>query len=73
MSLVSAKEIAKVINFEKYGFLGTFIGWILLKVLRISKLNRIYNKHKDKKDVTFLNAILDEVQIQFEIPKEDFT
>jgi len=71
MSLVSAKEIAKVIHFEKYGMLGTFIGWILLKVLRISKLNRIYNKHKDKKDVAFLNAILEEVEIQFEIPEED--
>jgi putative hemolysin len=72
MSLVSAKEIAKVINFEKYGFLGTFVGWILLKVLRISRLNEIYNKHKNKKDIAFLNAILDEVQIQFEIPEEDF-
>jgi putative hemolysin len=71
MGLVTAKEIAKVINFEKYGFLGTFVGWILLKVLRISRLNEIYNKHKSKKDIAFLNAILDEVQIQFEIPKED--
>ena len=71
MGLVSAKEIAKVINFEKYGFLGTFAGWILLKVLRISRLNEIYNKHKSKKDIAFLNAILDEVQIQFEIPEED--
>jgi putative hemolysin len=71
MGLVSAKEIAKVIHFEKYGFLGTFIGWILLKVLRISRLNRIYNKHEDKKDIAFLNAILNEVQIQFEIPEED--
>jgi len=71
MGLVSAKEIAKVINIEKYGFLGTFVGWILLKVLRISRLNEIYNKHKDKKDIAFLNAILDEVQIQFEIPEED--
>ncbi|NNC69722.1 MAG: lysophospholipid acyltransferase family protein, partial [Flavobacteriaceae bacterium] len=71
MSLVSAKEIAKVIKVDKYGFLGTFIGWILLKTLRISKLNEIYNKHKDKKDSLFLNAILNEVQIQFEIPEED--
>ncbi len=71
MGLVSAKEIAKVINVDSYGFLGTFIGWILLKTLRISKLNEIYNKHKEKKDIAFLNAILDEVQIQFEIPEED--
>tara|TARA_R110002073_G_scaffold40547_6_gene115353 strand:- start:1123 stop:2928 length:1806 start_codon:yes stop_codon:yes gene_type:complete len=71
MGLVSAKEIAKVIKFDKYGFLGTFVGWVVLKVLRISKLNRIYDKHKDKSDIVFLNAILDEVQIQFKIPEED--
>ena len=71
MGLVSAKEIAKVIHVDKYGFLGTFIGWILLKTLRISKLNEIYNKHKEKQDTEFLNAILNEVEIQFEIPDED--
>ncbi|MDJ0644724.1 MAG: lysophospholipid acyltransferase family protein [Flavobacteriaceae bacterium] len=71
MGLVSAKEIAKVINVDKYGFLGTLVGWVLLKTLRISRLNQIYNKHKNKKDITFLNAILNEVQIQFEIPEED--
>jgi len=71
MGLVSSKEIASVIGLEKYGFLGTFIGWVLLKMLRISKLNRIYDKHKNKEDLAFLNAILDEVQIQFEIPEED--
>ncbi len=71
MGLVSSKEIAGVIGLEKYGFLGTFIGWVLLKLLRISRLNRIYDKHKDKGDVAFLNAILDEVKIQFEIPEED--
>ena len=71
MELVSSKEIAKVIHLDKYGFVGTFFGWILMKVLRLSKLNRVYQKHKDKKDVVFLNAILDELQIKFEIPKED--
>jgi len=71
MGLVSSKEIAGVIGLEKYGFLGTFMGWVMLKLLRISRLNRIYDKHKDKEDVAFLNAILDEVQIQFEIPEED--
>jgi len=71
MGLVSSKEIASVINLDKYGFLGTFIGWILLKILRISSLNRFYEKHKNKKDIAFLNAILNEFQIDFEIPEED--
>ncbi len=71
MGLVSSKEIASVINLEKYGFLGTFIGWIVLKLLRISRINRFYEKHKNKKDVSFLDAILNEFQIDFEIPEED--
>ncbi len=71
MGLVSPKEIASVINLEKYGFLGTFVGWLLLKILRISKINRFYEKHKNKKNVAFLNAILNEFQIDFKIPEED--
>ncbi len=71
MGLVTAKEVAKAINATKYGVFGTFFGWLLMKVLKISKLNAIYDKNKHLKDVDFLNAILDQLQIKFEIPEED--
>jgi len=71
MGLVSSKEISKAMNFEKLGVFGTFFGWMVLKTLRISRLNEIYDKHKDKKDVVFLDAILKEIKIDFDIPKED--
>ncbi|WP_420570818.1 GNAT family N-acyltransferase [Kordia sp.] len=71
MGLVTAKEVAKAIKLDKYGFIGTFIGWILMKALRISDLNKIYDKHKHLDDLEFLNALLDEFQIKFEIPEED--
>ena len=71
MGLVTAKEIAKVINLGKYGFIGVFFGWLLMKVLRISTLNKIYNKHKHLKDLTFFTALLEDLQIKFEIPEED--
>lgn len=71
MGLVTAKEVAKVINTEKYGFLGTFSGWLLMKILKISTLNKIYDRNKHLSDLEFLNAILDEFQIKFEIPEED--
>ena len=71
MALVTAKEIAQVIGLHKFGFLGTFIGWILLRILRISAINRIYAKNKNKKDLNFLNSILDDCDIKFEIPEED--
>lgn len=71
MSLVTPKEVAKAIKTDKYGFLGTFSGWLLMKVLKISALNKIYDRNKHLSDVEFLNAILDEFQIKFEIPEED--
>ena len=71
MGLVTAKEVAKAINTDKYGVLGTFSGWLLMKILKISTLNKIYDRNKHLSDVEFLNAILDEFQIKFEIPEED--
>jgi putative hemolysin len=42
-----------------------------MKALRISTLNEIYDRNKHLSEVEFLNAILDEFQIKFEIPEED--
>ena len=71
MSLVNSKEIAKVIKLDKFGWMGTFFGWMLLKTLRISKLNRIYKRHMHKEDITFLDGILKDFKIDFEIPEHD--
>jgi putative hemolysin len=72
MGLVTAKEVAKAINVDKYGIFGTFSGWMLMKILKISKLNRMYDRNKHLKEVDFLNGILDDLKIKFEIPEEDF-
>ncbi len=71
MSLVTSKEIANVLGVSKYGFLGTFVGWLLMRLLSISTINRIYSKHKHKKELDFLNGILGDFKIEFEIPEED--
>jgi putative hemolysin len=71
MGLVTAKEVAKAINVDKYGFIGTFFGWLLMKLLKLSTLNKIYDRNKHLKDLDFLNSLLDEFQIKFEVPDED--
>lgn len=71
MSLVTTNEIAKALNLKKYGFLGTFFSWGIMKFLRISKLNRIYNKNKHLKGPEFFSALLEDFKIKFEIPDED--
>ena len=69
--LVTAKEVAKAIQLDKYGFIGTFMGWLLMKVLKISTLNKFYKRNKHLEGVDFLDSILEEFQIKFEIPEED--
>ena len=71
MALVTAKEVSKAIKADRYGFIGTFIGWLLMKLLKISTINNVYNRNKHLSDLEFLNALLDEFQIKFEIPDED--
>ncbi len=72
MGLVTAKEVAQAIKVDKYGFIGTFIGWVLMKVTKISSINTFYNGHKHLSGTDFLDAIIEHYQINFEIPEEDF-
>lgn len=72
MGLVTAKEVAKAINLDKYGFLGTFMGWVLMKITRISEINDFYTKYEHLEGIEFLDAILRHYQIDFEVPEEDF-
>ena len=71
MSLLTSKEVAKAIRLENYGFIGTFCGWLLIKFLHISTINKIYNRNKQRTELDFLNGILKDFKIKFEIPKED--
>lgn len=71
MSIVTSKEVSKAINADKYGFLGTFFGWLLMKVTRISAVNDLYDRHKHLSDLAFFDALLSDLQIQFDIPDGD--
>jgi Putative hemolysin len=71
MSLITAKELAKVIKLDKLGFIGTSIGWGLLHLLRLAPLNKIYDKNKDLQGLEFLNTLLKEFKVHYEIPEDD--
>ncbi|MEZ4874968.1 MAG: lysophospholipid acyltransferase family protein [Flavobacteriaceae bacterium] len=71
MGLVNAKEVASAIKVDKFGFFGTSLGWLLMKVLKISTMNKIYDRNKHLSDLEFINALLKEFEINFEIPDED--
>lgn len=71
MSLVTPKDIAKVLHLNKLGFLGNSIGWLFLKITRIDKINQVYDKVKIYEGKAFFEALLDNFQLKVDIPEED--
>lgn len=72
MGLVTAKEVAKAVNISKYGYLGTFFAWMLMKVTRISAINSFYDTISHLDCEAYAQAILEHYEIDFDIPEDDF-
>ncbi|WBL22124.1 lysophospholipid acyltransferase family protein [Zunongwangia sp. HRR-M8] len=71
MGFITANEVARVMNLDKLGFLGTSAGWMILKTTKLSRLNKEYQKRKDLKGVEFIDSILEAFEIKFDIPEKD--
>ena len=71
MGIVSAKEVAKVMNLDKLGFIGTSMGWVVLKTTKLSVINKEYDKRKNLPASQFIDSILKLFEIDFELPEED--
>ncbi len=62
MGIVSAREVAHVMNLRKFGFLGDSIGWLILKTTKLSRINREYDKRKNLNGIDFIDSILNEFE-----------
>lgn len=71
MGLVTAKEFAKAINVDKLGFVGTGMSMALMNILKISTINKRYNRNKHFEGLAFVEALLEDFNVDFEIPDED--
>ncbi|MFV9483740.1 GNAT family N-acyltransferase [Christiangramia sp. ASW11-125] len=71
MGIVSAREVAQVMNLRKFGFLGDSIGWLILKTTKLSRINREYDKRRNLNGIDFIDSILNEFEIDFDIPEKD--
>lgn len=71
MGIVSAKEVARVMNLEKFGFLGNSVGWVVLQTTKLSVINKEYEKRKHLPAPEFIDSILKAFEINYTIPEED--
>jgi len=71
MGIVTAKEVAKGLNLNKFGFLGTALSSTLMSVTKINALNEIYDDRKHLSGPEFLESCLEHLEIDYEIPEKD--
>ncbi|PZW44284.1 putative hemolysin [Mesonia algae] len=71
MGIVTAKEVAKGLNLNKFGFLGTALSATLMSVTKINALNEIYDDRKHLSGPEFLASCLEHLEIDYEIPEKD--
>ncbi|MAN28393.1 MULTISPECIES: GNAT family N-acyltransferase [Mesonia] len=71
MGFVSAKEVAKGLNIEKFGFLGTAFGAALMQLTKLSHFNKVYEDRKHLSGTQFIDSILNYLEVDFEIPEKD--
>ena len=71
MQVVNAKQIAKALNLEKYGSLGTITASLFMKITSLTKLNKIYEKTYTKGAQPFLNNVINELGVTYDVPTDD--
>ncbi len=69
MKLLTSRELAKATNLDMPG--GVFIAEALMQIFRYNKLNRVYSSAYDSDPVVFINSILDQLDIKYEVPEKD--
>ncbi len=69
--LIRPSQIAGALKLDGFGKLGIATGWLLMHLLGMQKINRIYDKIKHLEGLDFVNAIIQKLNIDFEIPEED--
>lgn len=71
MPIVNASEVANALNLKKLGGLGVLMGHLFLQVSQLKKLNLIYDRYKHLEAVDFIDAVLLELGVSFQIPEKD--
>lgn len=69
METIESKDIAKISRMRKFG--GEVISKLFLQFFRQKRLKRLYEEHHDKSGMDFIDSVIDELEIKFDINEEE--
>ncbi|WP_068596800.1 lysophospholipid acyltransferase family protein [Vaginella massiliensis] len=73
MGLVSTNDIYQGLGLKKFGLLGKPLAWSVKMMTRLNVLNAIYDRGKHLEADQFLDYLLDDIDVDYEIHAEDLS
>lgn len=71
MSLVSREDLIKAVGLDKIGFLKKPVASTMMNIVQINRLNKLYDKLKDKEGKDFFESYLNELNVKYLVFAED--
>jgi putative hemolysin len=71
MSLIKNEEITHLLKMEKFGQVGQRFSHGVMDILSINLINQLYDRHKSKVGVQFIDAVLQELNITIDLKSEE--
>jgi putative hemolysin len=69
MELISKNQLKELIHYNRLG--KNLFAEIIFQVLKLDRINKIYDENFEKNPSDFIDAILNQLDIQFEVSKSD--
>lgn len=70
-NLIKPSDIKKALKLDRTGKIGTATGWVLMQLLGMGQINKVYKKISSKQGLDFINAIIEALNIDLELPESD--
>ena len=70
MSLISPDEFGRALYLQKLGLKSLAVS--LMKLLKIQRINEIYDKYEHSEGLDFIDSCLEELKVVYEVPVNDY-
>ncbi len=67
--LIETEDIIRAAKLNRFG--GAGAAKVLMMLLRINKINKIYSELSHKEGIEFINAVIDELKLSYEVSEEE--
>ncbi len=67
--LIETDELIRAAKLNRFG--GKSVGRVLMTLLRINKINKLYEDVQDKEGIEFIDALINKLELEYELREEE--